>query len=179
MSEVDRKLTLEEVAALVCATLDRHGVSVVLSGGSVVSIYASDEYVSFDLDFVRTGLAAKVDAAMQELGFEKKGRHWTHPRTDYWVEFLAGPVAVGDEVVTEFADRKTPHGVLRLLAPTECVMDRLVNYFHNGDLECLDQAVVVAQRERKQVDLERIEAWSRGERAHEKFQEFKRRLRVR
>jgi hypothetical protein len=177
VSEIDRDLTIEEVAALVCATLDRHGVSVVLSGGSVVSIYASNEYASFDLDFIRTGLAVKVDAAMQELGFEKKrGRHWIHPRTDYWVEFPAGPVAVGDTLVREFAERRTPHGVLRLLAPTECVMDRLVNFFHNGDLECLDQAVAVARRQRKQVDLERIEAWSRGERAHEKFLEFRRRL---
>jgi hypothetical protein len=179
VSEVHRKLNLEEVAALVCATLDRHGVNVVLSGGSVVSLYAHNEYASFDLDFVRTGLAVKVDAAMQELGFEKKGRHWTHPRSDYWVEFPAGPVAVGDEVVTEFAERRTAHGVLRLLAPTECVMDRLVNYFHNDDLECLDQAVAVARHQRRKIDLARIEAWSRGERAHEKFQEFQRRLRAR
>lgn len=59
------------------------------------------------------------------------------------------------------------------------MLDRLVNYFHNGDLECLDQAVAVARRQRRQVDLERIEAWSRGEGAHEKFEEFRRRLRLR
>ena len=179
MSAINEKLTIEEVAALVCATLARHGVSVVLSGGSVVSIYASNEYASFDLDFVRTGLAVKVDAAMQELGFEKTGRHWTHQRTDYWVEFPAGPVAVGDTQVTEFAQRKTRFGLLRLLAPTECVMDRLVNYFHNADLECLDQAIAVARHQRKRVDLERIETWSRreGASAFGKFQEFVKRLR--
>ena len=51
-------MSLEQVAALVCATLDRHGISVVLSGGAVVSIYSDDEYVSFDLDFIPTGLGA-------------------------------------------------------------------------------------------------------------------------
>ena len=44
-------------------------------------------------------------------------------------------------------------GTLRLLAPTECVMDRLAWYFHDADTQCLEQAVKVATLHL--VDLER------------------------
>jgi len=42
MTEVREDLNVEELAALVCSTLERHGVRVVLSGGSVVSIYSDN-----------------------------------------------------------------------------------------------------------------------------------------
>ena len=174
---ISERTALEDLAALVCSTLEAHGISVVLSGGAVVSIYSDAEYVSYDLDFIPTGLARKVDAAMESLGFEKTQRHWTHPNSRYWVEFPPGPVAIGEETLRDFAERETRMGTLRLLAPTECVMDRLAWYLHDADTECLEQAVQVATRH--PVDLERIERWARGERPHgeERFREFERRLR--
>jgi hypothetical protein len=175
--EIDEGMPLEEVAALVCSTLDRHGISVVLSGGSVVSIYSNEKYVSYDLDFVPIGLARRVDHAMESLGFVKQQRHWRHPRSRYWVEFASGPVAIGEEAIRDFAELETATGVLRLLRPTECVMDRLAWYFHGVDTQCLEQAVRVATLH--PVDLPRIERWARGERPHgaERFREFERRLR--
>lgn len=170
-------MPLEELAALVCSTLDSHGIAVVLSGGSVVSIYSDAEYASYDMDFIPTGLSRKVDRAMQSLGFTKEQRHWRHPRSRYWVEFPAGPVAIGEATIRQFARRETPTGVLRLLRPTECVMDRLAWYFHHADTQCLEQAVRVATLH--PVDLARIERWARGEGPHgrERFREFERRLR--
>jgi hypothetical protein len=162
------------VAALVCQTLSDAGVSVVLSGGAVVSIYSDNEYESFDLDFIDTGLARRVDAAMSSLGFEKQGRHWIHPDSSFWVEFTPGPVQVGDTVVTEFSERRTPFGVLRLLAPTECVMDRLAGFYHWNDRQCLDQAIAVARRH--EIDLGRVESWSKRENAAAKFEQFRDRL---
>jgi hypothetical protein len=174
---IDEDTSLEELAALVCSTLDAHGISVVLSGGAVVSIYSDAEYVSYDLDFIPLGLARKVDGAMQSLGFEKRQRHWTHPRSRYWVEFPPGPVAIGEETIRTFAERETRTGSLRLLAPTECVMDRLAWYIHDADTQCLEQAVRVATLH--PIDLKRIGRWARGERPHgeERFREFEQRLR--
>jgi hypothetical protein len=175
--EIDERMPLEEVAALVCSTLDEHGISVVLSGGSVVSIYSNAEYVSYDLDFIPIGLARSVDRAMVALGFVKQQRHWRHARCRYWVEFPAGPVAIGEETIHDFAERETASGVLRLLRPTECVMDRLTWYFHDADTQCLEQAMRVAALH--PIDRARIERWARGERPHgaERFLEFERRLR--
>jgi hypothetical protein len=99
---VREDLSVEELAGLVCSTLERHGVRVVLSGGSVVSIYSDNAYQSYDLDFIQTGLARTTNAAMEELGFTKQGRHWLHPHTTFLVEFPPGPVQVGDAIITEF-----------------------------------------------------------------------------
>ena len=63
-SEINEDSTLEEVATLVCAGLEADGISVVLSGGAAVSIYSDNPYESYDLDFVPTGLARRVDRAM-------------------------------------------------------------------------------------------------------------------
>jgi len=110
---------------------------------------------------------------MEALGFERKQRHWVHPRSRYWVEFPAGPVAIGDEVIRDFAELRSPAGVLRILHPTECVMDRLTWYFHDADRQCLEQALQVARRH--PVDLARIERWSAAERPHgaTRFREFR------
>jgi len=166
--------TREEVAARVCEALDRAGIPVVLSGGAVVSIYSHNAYESFDLDFVRQGVARKVDGVMGELGFQPQGWHWTHPDCPFWVEFPPEPVQVGDAIVREFAERQTRVGTLRLLAPTECVMDRLAGYYHWDDPQCLDQAIEVARRH--PIDLGRIKSWSRSERSIEKFRRFQEHL---
>jgi hypothetical protein len=61
-----------------------------------------------------------------------------------------------------------------MLTPTDCVMDRLAWFYHSNDPQGLAQAIEVARRHR--VSLARIERWSEGERAREKFREFKRKL---
>ena len=175
MNAVRAELTREELAALVCATLDRHGVRVVLSGGGAASIYAPNPYESMDLDFIAIGLSRKVDSAMLELGFAKpRQRHWTHPDTRFWVEFPPGPVQVGDEVVHTFAERRTALGTLRILTPTDCVLDRLAWFYHARDEQGLEQAVAVAAAH--EVDLERIERWSAQERKSAEFERFRARL---
>jgi hypothetical protein len=89
------------------------------------------------------------------------------------IEFPAGPVAIGEEVIHDFAERHSPAGILRVLHPTECVMDRLTWYFHNADRQCLEQALQVARKH--SVDLERIERWAICEGPHgdKRFKEFR------
>lgn len=174
MTAIYDGIALEDLAALICSTLERYEVRVVLSSGSVVTIYSNNAYQSHDLDFIQTGLARRTDAAMEELGFARQGRHWVHSQTPYLVEFPPGPVQVGDTIVTEFAELPTRLGVLRLLAPTDCVMDRLAAFYHWNDRQCLEQALAVTRRHA--IDLERVEKWSRAERAEAKFREFSERL---
>jgi hypothetical protein len=73
LTAIHPKLPLAELAGLVCAALDRHGVRTVLSGGSVVSIYSENRFHSYDLDFIRTGIAGRVDTAMSELDPRVRG----------------------------------------------------------------------------------------------------------
>lgn len=51
-----KDLTRLELAALVAETLKTEGIDMVLSGGSCVSIYSSEKYVSKDLDFIDVSL---------------------------------------------------------------------------------------------------------------------------
>jgi len=62
-------------------------------------------------------------------------------------------------------------GVLRLLSPTDCVKDRLANYYYHGDRQSLEQALLVAKT--TPVDLGEIERWSAAEGMAEAFQKIK------
>jgi hypothetical protein len=176
-AHISASTSVEDLAALVCATLERHGIHAVLTGGAVVSIYTRNAYQSYDLDFVVRGLGKDVRAAMESLGFAKRsGRHFEHPRTEYYVEFPSGPLAIGNAPVVTTAVRKTAKGVLRLLTPTDCVMDRLAAFYHWNDSQGLEQAVAVGRRQR--IDLDRIRRWSRREGMESKFAAFERRMKA-
>lgn len=104
---------------------------------------------------------------------------FSHPRTPLFVEFPAGPLAIGDELIraTEVGERRTAAGTIRLLTPTQCVMDRLAAYFHWNDLQSLDQAVMVASSQ--EISLAKLDAWAKREGASEKLRKFKQALAAR
>lgn len=169
------KSSLEEVAAIVCEALAKAGIDVVLTGGAVVSIYTHNEYESYDLDFITMTWAKKVDPTMESLGFMKgTGRHWIHPDNQYFVEFPGNTLEIGNSKETKPVDRKTKAGMIRLLSPTDCVKDRLAAFYHWNDRQGLDQAVLVAHRQK--ISLSEVEKWSKAEGNVEKFLQFKRKL---
>ena len=176
MARINASTTIEELAAVVSAALEAAGINAVLSGGAVVSIYTNNEYESGDLDFVSPASADRIAEAIAPLGFRRKGRMFSHPRTPLFVEFPAGPLAIGDQLIRteEVAEKRTALGKIRLLTPTQCVMDRLAAYFHWNDLQSLDQAVMVASSH--DISIRRIETWARREGETEKLRKFKQAL---
>ena len=132
-----------ELAAFIAAEFRRRKINVVLSGGSCVSIYSAEKYVSMDLDFVNAGFAkrAVIREGMEFLGFSEENRYFRHPGTELLIEFPPGPLGVGDEPVRQIDEISTDTGVVRIISPTDCVKDRLAWYYHNNDTECLEQAV--------------------------------------
>jgi hypothetical protein len=162
-------MSIGEIAARVAEHLRQSGINVVLTGGSCVSIYTDNRYQSYDLDFVEEGRSGrkKIAGVLVKLGFKEKDRYFIHPDTPFFVEFPAGPLAIGDEPVREVATLQFSTGSLRLLSCTDCVKDRLAHYYHWKDRQCLDQAVMVATV--TEVDLEEIERWSRHEGVEEEF----------
>ncbi len=156
-------MTRLEFAAFVAAEFRRRKINVVLSGGSCVSIYSQEKYVSMDLDFVNAGFTkrAQIIAAMEVLGFHEENRYFRHPNATFLVEFPPGPLAVGEEPVKEIDEIKTATGIVRIISPTDCVKDRLAWYYHSNDTQCLQQAILVATA--NPVDLTEIERWSHTE----------------
>jgi hypothetical protein len=168
-----RQMNLGELAAHVCSHLESRGIHVVLSGGACVAIYASDRYVSLDLDFIDRlhTTRRRLKLVLAEIGFAERNRYFIHPDTEFFLEFPSGPLAVGNEPVTLIEEIHNETGTLRLISPTDCVKDRLAAFYHWNDLQCLQQAVWVAQE--RDVDWSEIERWSRQEGETEKFGVFR------
>lgn len=165
-----------ELAAFIAAEFRRRSINVVLSGGSCVSIYSAEKYVSVDLDFVNAGFAKRsaIREAMQSLGFSEEHRYFRHPGTPLLIEFPPGPLGVGEEPVKQIDEITTDTGVVRIISPTDCVKDRLAWYYHDNDMECLEQAILVASKH--DVDLYEIQRWSEVEGKREAFDAIKNRL---
>ena len=166
MSGINQDTPVEEVAALVSQALEAAGIDATLSGGGAVSIYSANLYQSRDLDFVTSAGVEPIERAINPLGFYRGSRHarqFDHPECPWYVEFPPGPLAFGFMVVDhgDVPILQTVHGPLRIITPTQVIMDRLAAYVHWKDGQSWDQAVMVA--ERQDVDWSRLEQWAEEE----------------
>ena len=174
MSAISKESDVIQIAALVSEALERAGITAVLSGGATVSIYSEAKYKSYDLDFVTSAHKKKILEALSELGFETEGRYLAHPETKYFLDFLTGPLAVGNEVIKNWARLETNYGTIQILTPTQCVMDRLAAFYHWRDPQGLDQALMVARKHK--IDVTGIKKWSSKEGFADSFEIFARQL---
>lgn len=154
-----------ELAARVSQALEEAGIKATLSGGGAVSVYTRNRYESSDLDFVTSARRVALDTALQPLGFRAApdGRHFAHPSARYFLEFPAGPLEFGDRIVRddEIPRLDTPWGPLRVITPTQCVMDRLAAFWHWHDRQSWDQAVMVAAHQ--PIDYDELAAYAATE----------------
>lgn len=153
-------MSIEELAGLVCATLENAGITTTLTGGACVAIWSGGSYVSRDLDFIEEGPVPRrqVKSVLAKIGFREKDRYFVHSETEFFVEFPTGPLTVGDERVHTVATRDTGVGRLRLLSPTDCVKDRLAAFFHWNDTMALEQALLVAKEQ--SIDVADLRRWA-------------------
>jgi len=166
-------MTRLELAGFVSSAFKQNNINVVLSGGSCVSIYSKEQYVSMDLDFVNASFAKRSDIinVMKSLSFTEENRYFKHPDTELFIEFPPGPLGVGDEPVKQIDELITEVGILRIISPTDCIKDRLSWYYHNNDTECLEQAILVAKH--NNIDLQEIQRWSIVEAKDGMFEKIK------
>ena len=131
MAKIISKSTLEDVAAIISTALEPASIAATLSGGAAVSIYSNNEYQSKDLDFVTAALVADLAPVLEGLGFEHTGvprmSQFSHPLIEWFVEFPPTPISFGHLYVTheQCAVIDLPAGQLRIVTPTQSVMDRL------------------------------------------------------
>jgi hypothetical protein len=171
-----KSMSPAELAAYIETSLQAENIHVVLSGGSAVSFYSSNKYVSKDLDLINTSFAkrSKIKSVMAEMGFHEQGRYFGNPETPYFIEFPDGPLSVGDEPVKEINEFVLATGTLRVLSPTDCVKDRLCAFYFWNDQQGLAQAVLVVQSQ--SVDLKEIKRWSKAEGKEREYEIFKKQL---
>ena len=158
-----KDMSLGELAAHICTHLAEKGIKCVLTGGACVSIYTKNRYQSYDLDFIENGSFTRKELAkaLSEIGFSEENRYFKHPDTEYFIEFPAGPLAVGKAPVKEPDVMEYETGRLLLLSPSDCIKDRLAAYYHWKDKQCLEQAVMIS--ESQPIDIDEIKMWSEQE----------------
>lgn len=171
-------MSLGELAAFIDTHLRKKSINVVLSGGASVAIYSNHKYVSKDLDFIgRFSIDhKKVESAMLEIGFERQGRYYHHPDTLYFAEFISGPPTVGQDPISEIHEVEMITGIVRIISPTDSVKDRLAAFYHWGDQQSLEQALLISKS--NEIDMESVESWSIREGKKDEFGEYKRRLKA-
>lgn len=165
MGPIGPQTTLAQLAALVSQALDSAGLRATLSGGAAVSLYSDNEYESKDLDFVSSERLKELGAAVAPLGFTRAGqaRQFEHPATPWYLEFPPGPLAFGESSMGEDEAMvlETDYGPLRIISPTQVIMDRLAAFVHWHDNPSLDQAIMVAARQ--SVDWSALREWASRE----------------
>ncbi|NOX67820.1 MAG: hypothetical protein GXP15_01400 [Gammaproteobacteria bacterium] len=176
MSEIKPKSTLQDVAAIVSSSLEQAGIAATLSGGAAVSIYSDNQYQSKDLNFVTAAMLADVSPVLGALGFVHTGvpriAQFSHPLVEWYVEFPATPISFGHLYVTheQCAIIELPAGRLRIVTPTQSVMDRLAAAISWNDAQSREQAVLVAANQ--EIDWKELRRWYENE--GETDEDFKR-----
>ena len=173
-----KKLSLEQLAAMISKKLQEHGIDSILVGGGCVSIYSQNRYQSYDLDYVTYEDIKKVAVALHELNFKKKGRYFQHKECQYLVEFVSPPVAIGNEPIQNYEFHETALGIIKMLTPTDSVKDRLASYYHWDDRQGLDQAISICLEISEKVDLKEVKRWSKNEKQLRKFDFFLEHLKI-
>jgi hypothetical protein len=168
-----RRSTLQDVAAVVAAALREAGFTAVLTGGACATVYSEGAYQSFDLDFIiqAGGTQRAVDAALAKTGFRRRGDHYVHPRATFFVEFVRGPLAIGDDVSIRPVELTVGAGSTLALSPTDACRDRLAAFYHWSDRQSLASAVEIARRHPVRIAL--IRRWSEREGHRARFEEFR------
>ena len=160
------------MARIVSAALERHGVRAVLTGGGCATIHSGGAYTSTDLDYIVQGTVTRqrLDSAMRSAGFERDGARYIHPNSTFFVEFPAGPLAIGDDDLIEPVQVGVGRARLLALSATDSCRDRLAAFFYWNDRQSLRAAAAIAVA--KRVDMAAIRRWSVQEGNAERFQEF-------
>lgn len=163
-------ITLKDLACFIYEALKKGGIDAVLVGGACVSIYSKNRYQSYDLDFVTYEELKEIEKILEPIGFWRTGRCFSHKDCPYLIDFVNPPIAIGNEPIKDFKTLNTSSGSLQLLTPTDCVKDRLASFFYWNDAQALEQALLVSEAHK--IDLEDLKRWAKAEGHSKKLKEF-------
>jgi hypothetical protein len=165
VEEITDKTTLHELATNVSDALHDAGIVATLSGGAAASIYTDNRYVSVDLDFVTVAQIDELKSVLEPLGFKHTGHPrmsvFDHPATNWYLEFPPAPLSFGGTYVDPANGSVMPTrlGNLRIISPTQSVMDRLIAAAAWHEPQSLELAVLVATCQTKNIDWNDLNEW--------------------
>ena len=160
----------------VSASLRRHRIEAILTGGACASLHSKGDYLSQDLDYIirNSVTRTQLDEAMRAVGFTRTGSEYRHAEVTFFVEFPKGPLAIGDDDLVEPIEIRVGSVKVLALSATDSCRDRLAAFYHWNDIQSLRVAAAIARR--RPVNLEAIRAWSTKEGRAAEFRQFEREL---
>lgn len=167
-----KTIKTKALAGLVYNHLKSDNIDVVLVGGSCVTIYSKNLYVSQDLDYACHSDHIAIKKSLAKLGFIHRGKYFQHPECEFLIDFVASSVFIGDEIIKDkdFNKMKTKYGMIKLLSAEDCVKDRLAGFFHWNDRQSLEQAILVCLNNK--INTKKICEWAIAERQEKKVLHF-------
>jgi hypothetical protein len=169
--KITKTMSRKQFAAAVVKQLKQDEILAVLVGGACVSIYTNNRHESKDFDFISPDSVAAISASLAKIGFERQNRYFVHPDSEFYVEFPTGPIAIGhQEPVKAEGKLRVGDTIIKMLSPTQSVMDRLSSFFHFGDRRSLIHALWIC--EQQPVSLAKLKVWAEKEQMPEKFGQF-------
>ena len=152
MAEIDIKKAMADImstsdlleralklAGLITTLFQRHGIPLVVVGGSAVEFYTEGGYMSGDIDFCRKSLDAIPPRLMQEiiseLGGKGVARSWEV--CGLCVDLLG---ILENESVLPNRELETPFGTVRVIPPELALVERILVAFYPPSSELLTTA---------------------------------------
>ncbi len=177
MKKHAQDMTIADFAIYVAELLKRKNIDVILTGGAVVSIYSEGKYISKDADFLSAADHGSIKNAMLEAGFRNLGKDFYRDDLQFTVEFPGTQLVIGNEPMIPEGKINKGKFTLKLLSPTQCVMDRLAAFYYWKDRQSLEQAIMVSLNH--PINISKVEKWSQAEGMIDRFEVFKAQLKTR
>lgn len=124
-SPLKRQLLMVALLTKLLEMMNKHAPIVI--GGCALSYYSREVYFTADIDLAHADREA-LDAVLQSIGFEKKGRYWVHEGLKMAIEAPASSLP-GQDSPVEVAD--FGEGLqCTIIGIEDLVIDRLNAYKH-------------------------------------------------
>lgn len=128
-----------EIAAILTEALQSVAVHPIVVGGGAIEFYTGGEYATGDIDLIAPE-GRELAVVMTALGFEKRGKSWTHEQRSIFVEFPSSQLRNGEEWITV----RVGNVDVRVVSAEDLVVERLRSFkFWNATVDAVNALVLM------------------------------------
>jgi len=166
-----------EIFGAMLARASGLGAKLVIAGGSAITIYSHGRWVSDDLDVV--GDKAKIVPVLKGWGFgaieDRDGRvYWSREDLALFVDIIDRAPGSGHGRSGHRRTIVTSQGPVQVSAIEGLIVRRLMFWSRNGRPALMDQAALLFESNRDEIDREYLESEVRYERVDDAYRELRR-----
>lgn len=128
-----------EITAILTEALQSVGVHPIVVGGGAIEFYTAGEYATGDIDLIAPE-GRELAVVMTALGFEKRGKSWTHEKRSIFVEFPNSQLRTNEEWIAV----RVGNVDVRIVSAEDLVVERLRSFkFWNATVDAVNALVLM------------------------------------